>query len=62
MKTLSEHEREKNPPKEKAWVGVACDHCGNELYNSTPDIVLTTFPPKINVRCPNCGFIGFMTK
>jgi ribosomal protein S27E len=63
MKTLSEHERDRPAPSyETAWVGVACDRCGAELYNPSPGIMLTTDPPKINVRCSKCDFSGYMTR
>jgi hypothetical protein len=63
VKTLSEHERDNRSPQyETAWVGVACDRCGGELYNSTPGMMLMTDPPKINVRCSKCDFSGYMTR
>lgn len=63
MKTLSEHERDRrDPPYETAWLNVACDHCGGELYNPTPGMLLMCSPPKINVRCSKCDFSGYMTK
>jgi hypothetical protein len=63
MKTLSEYENERrDPPYEVAWLGVACDRCRAELYNPSPGIMLTTDPPKINVRCSKCDFSGYMTR
>ena len=63
MKTLSEHERDNRSSQyETAWVGVACDRCGGELYNSEPGIMLMTDPPKITVRCSKCDFSGYMTR
>ena len=64
MKTLSEYEKERRsePKYETAWLEIACDHCGAELYNPTPNVSLTTDPPMINVRCSSCDFSGYMTK
>lgn len=64
MKTLSEYEKTLRELREfeTAWVGVACDHCGGELYDPTPGMVLMCSPPKINVRCSKCDFSGYMTK
>ena len=63
VKTLSEHERDnRNQPYETAWVGVTCDHCGGELYNPQPGMMLMTDPPKITVRCSKCEFSGYMTR
>lgn len=64
MKTLSEYEKTLRELREfeTAWVGVACDHCGAELYDPTPGMVLMSSPPQINVRCSKCDFSGYMTK
>ena len=64
MKTLSEYEQTRREIREQVieWVGVACDHCGAELYNPTPGLVLMSSPPKINVSCSKCVFTGYMTK
>ena len=63
MKTLSEYERDnRNSQYETAWVGVACDRCGGELYNPEPGMMLMTDPPKITVRCSKCEFKGYMTR
>ena len=63
MKTLSEHERDNRIPDfGQAWLRVACDHCGGELYNPEPGIMLMTDPPKITVRCSKCDFKGYMTR
>jgi hypothetical protein len=63
MKTLSEYQKEVYPSRQTiAWVGVACDRCGAELYNSSPGVLLATDPPKISVRCSKCDFSGYMTR
>lgn len=39
--------------------GIACPKCGEELLDSTPNIVLTSNPPQYNVNCPKCGYRGY---
>jgi len=39
--------------------GIACPKCGEELFDSTPNIVLTSYPPQHNVNCPKCGYTGY---
>jgi hypothetical protein len=39
------------------WNGIACPKCGNEMYDSNPDQVLMSYPPKVSVAC-TCGFHG----
>ena len=37
--------------------GIACPTCGKELYDSTPNFVMTSSPPQTAVGCV-CGFTG----
>jgi hypothetical protein len=39
------------------WNGIACPKCGSEMYDSNPDHVLMSYPPKVSVACA-CGFHG----
>ncbi len=39
--------------------GIACPNCGKELFDSQPDIILMTNPPKKHIECGNCGFEGY---
>ena len=58
MKTVEEHNREmyeRYRPKE-VGTGVQCPHCGNEMFESEPGVVLLSFPPKINVHCKSCEY------
>lgn len=41
--------------------GVACDHCGLELFIPYPKSVEFSGPPKRQVVCPGCGWQGWMT-
>jgi hypothetical protein len=40
--------------------GVACPKCGEEMYDTNPNLVLTSNPPKKSVHC-KCGFSGYRT-
>lgn len=39
--------------------GLACDKCGHELIDSSPNVMLASNPPQLNVHCPKCGFTGY---
>jgi hypothetical protein len=39
-------------------LGCACDHCGTELINPEPGMVLASNPPKRKVACIGCGWAG----
>lgn len=41
--------------------GIACPKCGEELYDSNPMITLTSMPPKKNVHCSKCDYLGYRT-
>jgi ribosomal protein S27AE len=41
--------------------GIACPKCGEELYDSKPMVTLTSFPPKKNVHCSKCDYVGYRT-
>ena len=38
--------------------GIECPQCKSELYDSNPNIVLTTHPAQKNVHC-SCGYSGY---
>lgn len=38
--------------------GVACPKCGSELYDSSPNITLTSSPEQKYVHCDKCGHKG----
>jgi len=59
MKTLAEHNQERrdvhsvvNAPQKN---GIACPDCGAELWDTSPNVTLTTNPPLKNIHC-GCGF------
>lgn len=39
--------------------GIACVKCGNELSDTTPNMVCASLPPQKNVHCPKCGWHSF---
>lgn len=55
--TMQKHEemRKLNEPHAN---GLACPKCGKELWDSNPCLVLTRYPAKKDVHCPECGFKG----
>lgn len=61
MKTLKENnEKILNDSKPKTIKnGIACDKCGEELIDSYPNLILTSYPAQKNVHCEKCGFIGY---
>lgn len=66
MKTLDEFNKERldlyrdksNPTPN----GIACPKCNNELYDSNPQFILTSYPPRKNVHCEKCAFHGTRLK
>jgi len=65
MKSLEEHNQERsddyqgiyNPnPKPN---GIECPKCKEELHDTQPNMVLTSYPPKKNVGCLKCGYKGY---
>ena len=45
-----------NSPKHN---GIVCPKCGEELFDSTPNIVLLSNPPQYNIHCEKCGYKGY---
>lgn len=66
MKTLEQHNAERRRVHDSSLDfmvprknGIACSECGEELYDSHPNLTLTSNPPQKNVHCPKCGFSGY---
>jgi hypothetical protein len=40
--------------------GIACPKCGSELWDTRPNVTLTSYPAQKEVGCPNieCGYMG----
>jgi ribosomal protein S27E len=65
MKTLDQH----NEDFLKAWqyiqnqmhkAGVACPKCNNEMVFDNSNMILTSYPPKRSVFCPNCHHTDYI--
>ena len=41
--------------------GTFCIMCKAELYDTHPDVILTSHPAQKNTHCADCGFIGYRT-
>ena len=39
--------------------GIACPNCGSELLDTNPMVTLTSYPPKKNVNCSECEYVGY---
>ena len=39
--------------------GIACEKCGAELLDTTPNMICSSLPPKKNVNCEQCGWKGW---
>lgn len=67
LKTLDEHNAEKwisQSEMESLWGkprpnGIACPNCWDELYDSQPNVTLTSNPAQKNVHCEGCGYKGY---
>jgi hypothetical protein len=63
MKTLNEdnnasfklNEHSQDPKRN----GIECDTCSSELWDSSPNVVLTSYPAQKAVHCTGCGFKGY---
>ena len=65
MKTLDEYNKEvydRRKEKEQFKAGVKCDKCETEMLLDNPYVVLTTWPAKQSVVCPDCGHRGLITR
>ena len=38
---------------------IACPKCGEELYDSSPMMTLTSIPAQKNVHCSKCDHVGY---
>lgn len=39
--------------------GIECPKCKSELYDSSPMITLASNPPRKNIHCESCDFVGY---
>lgn len=67
LKNLDEYNAQQNNlhwylnSNEPQLNGIACPKCGEELYDSNPMMTLTSMPPKKNVHCCKCDYVGYRT-
>jgi len=64
MKDLDQHNKERyaqiaKERETESFTGIACPKCGTEMINPSPNMVLTSNPPQINVLCPKCDHRGY---
>lgn len=66
MKTLKEFNLAKaygantpTNPSSSARNGLACDNCGEELFDTHQGVTLTSDPPQKEVHCEGCLFRGY---
>ncbi len=38
--------------------GLACPKCAEQLFDTSPHIILDSYPPQKNVHCKACGYHG----
>ncbi len=60
LKSLEEHNNSKLNIVYGVKTGLACPKCGNELHYTNPSMMLTSHPPKQEVRCSNCNHIDYV--
>ena len=63
LKSLEEHNAEAHRRHRLATElhanGIACPKCGKELWDSQPMMLLTSYPPQRDIRCPVCNYRGY---
>lgn len=65
MKTLKEHNKQRTElhrnvnSNEPVMNGIACPKCGSELYDTHPNMILASNPPKKNINCEYCEYTGY---
>jgi len=38
---------------------IACPICSKELWDTAPNMLLTSNPLQLKVHCPSCGYKGY---
>lgn len=68
LKTLEEsnaeafranHHNFNHPWGQPCLNGIACPKCGEELYDSQPQITLTSNPAQKTTMCKSCDYTGY---
>jgi C4-type Zn-finger protein len=47
------------PKNEPVKNGVPCPTCGEELFDSNPNIIYTSHPAQKGVHCDKCNYRGY---
>lgn len=61
LKTLEQHNEEKlkfYQPKH-TYNGIACPQCGEELTDTNPQVILSSYPPQKRINCIKCSYTGY---
>jgi hypothetical protein len=64
LKTLDEHNTQQRQYQMSMMDdtprlnGIACPNCEEEMYDTNPNIILTSFPAQKNIHCENCKYTG----
>jgi DNA-directed RNA polymerase subunit RPC12/RpoP len=68
LKELSDHESQKRAEHEAKKTsrlnvpnGIACPNCGHEMVDVNQSFVLTSCPPKYEIRCQRCDYRDYRT-
>jgi len=65
MKTLDKHNAERREFHDQHYGlsphknGIECPKCQAELWDSNPMMTLTSNPPKKNIHCKSCDYVGY---
>ena len=38
--------------------GIECPECGDELYDSSPNEIICTYPARKKIHCNKCWYVG----
>jgi len=45
---------------ERVGTGVQCPNCGDELIETNPGVILTSYPEQKSVHCQNCKYSNYI--
>jgi len=51
----AEHSMNKDPHPN----GIECPVCKKELWDSSPTVMLYSYPSQKHIHCPECGYKGY---
>ena len=65
LRTLEEHNSERwsshisMTDNSARLNGISCPNCNEEMYDTSPNVILTSNPPQKNIHCENCKYSGY---